>query len=72
MLLKHCEKNTFNFLIFSLSGWLGKKVFEIRLNSAQKTDERGQLINEIIMGIQAIKMYTWEKPFEQLIKYARK
>lgn len=56
----------------SVSGWLGKKVFQLRFKTARKTDERGRLMNEIIAGIQVIKMYTWEKPFAKLIEYARK
>lgn len=37
-----------------------------------KTDERIRLMNEIICGVQVIKMYAWEKPFAKLIAYARK
>jgi len=36
------------------------------------TDKRICLMNEVISGIQVIKMYTWEKPFAKLIKYIRK
>lgn len=29
-------------------------------------------MNEIIQGVQVIKMYAWERPFEDLVKNARK
>ncbi|KAK4880306.1 hypothetical protein RN001_008452 [Aquatica leii] len=51
---------------------LGKMLSKFRLRTAAKTDERVCLMNEIILGIQVIKMYTWEKPYAKLADIARK
>ncbi|XP_017887469.1 multidrug resistance-associated protein 4-like isoform X2 [Ceratina calcarata] len=59
-------------LFIPLQGYLGKKSSIYRLKTALRTDERVRLTNEIITGIQAIKMYCWEKLFSDLIQRARK
>lgn len=44
---------------------------DIRLRIANKTDNRISAMNEIISGIQVIKMHAWEVPFEKVVKEIR-
>lgn len=38
---------------------------------AQRCDVRVKHMNEVINGMQVIKMYAWEKPIEKLIVFLR-
>lgn len=59
------------FLVVPLQSYTGKLSSKFRRETAYKTDERVRLMDEIINGIQVIKMYAWEKPFEKLIRISR-
>ncbi|XP_014206367.1 multidrug resistance-associated protein 4-like [Copidosoma floridanum] len=43
----------------------------LRAKIATLTDTRVQLMSELVSGIQVIKMYAWEKPFEKIVNKTR-
>ena len=61
----------FNLLTILLA-WVGKQFGKLRVITAEKTDKRIHLMNEIVNGMKVIKMYTWEKSFASLVHEARK
>lgn len=63
------------FLILSfvpLQFYVGKKSADYRSKTTKRTDLRVRFMNEIIQGIQIIKMYTWENSFAKMIEKIRK
>ncbi|XP_053600748.1 uncharacterized protein LOC128669719 [Plodia interpunctella] len=58
-------------LILPLQFFLTKFTFIVRRQVAKRTDRRIKLMNEIINGIQVIKMYAWEIPFQLVVKAVR-
>jgi ABC-type multidrug transport system, ATPase and permease components len=60
------------FIIVPLQVYTGKLTSIYRRKTAIRTDERVRLMDEIISGIQVIKMYAWEKPFAHMVDLARK
>jgi ATP-binding cassette subfamily C (CFTR/MRP) protein 4 len=67
-----CSFRGFDFITKFISVCTINHIAHQRLSVAQKTDHRIRLMNDIICGIQIIKLYTWEKPFAQLVDLSRK
>lgn len=51
---------------------LSQYLSRLRMTVARKTDIRVGIMNEIIQGIQVIKMYAWELPFQRVVAEARR
>ncbi|KAG5889074.1 hypothetical protein JTB14_004918 [Gonioctena quinquepunctata] len=62
----------FYILTVPLQFYVAKKISQMRIESAKKTDERIQMTTEILSAIKIIKMYTWEAIFGKKITELRK
>ncbi|XP_043284009.1 probable multidrug resistance-associated protein lethal(2)03659 isoform X2 [Venturia canescens] len=58
-------------LAVPIQSYLSRVSSTLRSSTAQLTDRRVQLMNELIAGIQVVKMYAWEKPFEFIVSHTR-
>ncbi|XP_046746883.1 ATP-binding cassette subfamily C member 4-like isoform X1 [Diprion similis] len=54
-----------------IQAYLGRLSANLRSKIAVKTDERVQKMKELISGIQIVKMYSWEEPFEIVVSKIR-
>ncbi|KAM8705279.1 hypothetical protein ACLKA7_009701 [Drosophila subpalustris] len=62
---------SFMLSFIPLQAWAAKKAAYYREKTAERTDMRVKLMNEIIQGIQVIKMYAWEKSFARIVAEVR-
>ncbi|CAK1548636.1 unnamed protein product [Leptosia nina] len=60
------------FAVVPFQIFLGTQTAYYRRNTATKSDERVRLMEEIVMGMEVIKMYTWEQPFRKIIDIVRR
>lgn len=51
---------------------MGKKTANYRYKLVGHSDGRIRILNEIIQGIQTIKVYAWEKPFAKIVDQIRR
>ncbi|XP_057334745.1 ATP-binding cassette sub-family C member 4-like isoform X1 [Microplitis mediator] len=51
--------------------YVGVRTGKLRNLTAKLTDRRVQFMSELIAGIQVIKMYAWEMPFNKIVKQIR-
>ncbi|XP_055326333.1 ATP-binding cassette sub-family C member 4-like [Sitodiplosis mosellana] len=51
---------------------MGRMSAQLRKKSTKRTDFRVKIMNEILLGIQVIKMYAWEKSFAEMVDKIRK
>ncbi|KAG5672509.1 hypothetical protein PVAND_002633 [Polypedilum vanderplanki] len=55
-----------------IQSYIGKKAAHFRNQTTKRTDIRVRLMNEIINGIQVIKMYSWQQNFAKVIEKVRR
>lgn len=62
----------FDFLTTINLAWIGKLFGQFQMQTTQRTDVRVKIMNEILQGIQVIKMYAWEKSFSKIVDTIRR
>ncbi|XP_045510491.1 probable multidrug resistance-associated protein lethal(2)03659 isoform X2 [Colias croceus] len=60
------------FAVVPFQIFLGTRTAYYRRSTAIKSDERVRLMEEIVIGMEVIKMYTWEQPFRKIIDAVRR
>lgn len=60
------------FVLVAFQILLARKAADLRKKAATFTDERLMVMNEIIAGIRAVKMFAWEWNFIDVVRELRK
>lgn len=60
------------FSCLPMQGILGYENARLRAKTAKRTDTRVRQMNEVICGIQVIKMYGWENTISKVIEESRR
>lgn len=60
------------FVLVAFQILLARKAADLREKAATFTDERLMVMNEIIAGIRAVKMFAWEWNFIDVVRGLRK
>ncbi|XP_023940125.2 ATP-binding cassette sub-family C member 4 [Bicyclus anynana] len=55
-----------------IQAYLSQRQGALRGKIAKRTDQRVKVMSELVNGVQVIKMYAWEIPFEKLVDKLRK
>lgn len=58
-------------LLFPLNGVMAKVSKKLIVKNMKNKDERVKIVNEIISGIRVLKLYAWEKSFEEQVLKVR-
>ena len=57
----------FFFILMAFQVVMARKAANLRYKAAVFTDQRLAVMNEIISGIRAVKMYAWEWNFKEIL-----
>ena len=63
---------SFFLLVFAYGSFAAHKAGKVRHQSAAVTDQRLEIMKEIITGIRVVKMYAWEGNFTDLVAQIRR
>ena len=62
----------FFFILATFQALMARKAAKLRQKAAVFTDKRLAVMNEIISGIRAVKMYAWEWNFRDVLYELRR